>query len=186
MAANERELKHRDLFLPSKVQFRFSLRAALVLLAIAPLLLAMMYRRELHVERYEYVSSAHGKFSHESMWKRRVWESKWHLEYLLVYLPLDRPGIAKPGGVATSDVLATPVSRGISRIPSGLYFNGKRINTEASGRCSVYDPVRDEILELKCDYGALDALTFEQVKQRQDEEFWAKNLIPILKGLNQH
>jgi hypothetical protein len=44
MAANERELKHRNLFLPSKVQFRFSLRAALVLLAIAPLLLAMTYR----------------------------------------------------------------------------------------------------------------------------------------------
>ena len=165
----------------SRLHFRFSLGTALVLLALVPLLLAMTYTRELRVERYEYVSGKHGKFFHESMWKRHIWESKWHLEYLLVYLPLDGPGSASPGGVATSDVLVTPVSSGISRIPSGLYFNGKRVNTEVGVRCYVYDPAGAEIAAMSCDNQALDALTFEQVKQKQDEEFWARCVIPLLK-----
>ncbi len=167
--------------IPSR--FRFSLRTLLILLAVLPLLLAGRFTRELRIDRYQYVDSSQGPYINESMWTKNVWDTQWKLKYLLIYLPLNQPGSGSPGGVATSDVLATPSSKGISRIPAGLFLDGRRVNYGDSIKCFVYDPVKKEVIPLPVDAKAFEFLTPQRLDDHNYEDFWNHEILPVLSQL---
>lgn len=161
-------------------RFRLSLRTMLILLAVLPLLLAMRFTRELRFDRYKYVDSSQGPYFNESMWKKNVCDTQWQLEYLLIYLPLNKTGSGSPGGVATSDVLATPCSKGISRIPAGLFLDGRRVNKGDSIKCFVYDPEKKLVLPLPIDAKSIESLTPQKLDTHNFEEFWNREILPFL------
>lgn len=152
---------------------RFSLRAFIIVCTVFSCVAGIYVSRIRQQTQFEYRNRYIGRYRIEAIWDKHA--DPPHLVLLLVYAPGN-----KRGGVGTSQPSATPVAKGISRIPKGLYVDGKQ-RSSAMDRVFLYLPKINDVVPIRLPQAEIDALELpEEFVQLEQSRLWLQFILPKL------
>jgi len=163
-------------------RFQWSLSRFLIAGAVLAAIGGLVGRNYFQSRRYRIAQTARNAVSAVGIWE--VQRGRYELKHMVLHSTVGivgKPMSALYGGSPNT----TPARKGLSCIPAGIFFDGKRKDNGGFGEVWVYCRDDDSFREIALTQAVRDALKFEEIKNLPQTAVWREVFVPAVQKCSQ-